>query len=338
MTAKGKMSKSVLLIGGAGYIGPVIAQELLADGHHVTVLDRLIYDNKFAIESCFANQKFRFVHGDMGNSAHLREALIGITAVVILAGLVGDPITKKYPEESRKINDISVKKCMKFLVDKDLEHIIFVSTCSNYGLIPKGVLADESYPTAPLSSYAKSKVENEQFLLSGLGNSRLSPTVLRFATAFGVAPRMRFDLTINEFTKDIALGKELLVFDPDTWRPYCHVRDFAEIVRLVLAAPRDLVTNEIFNVGSEANNYTKRQIVDLIVKYCPNAQIKYKENGTDPRNYKVNFSKIREVLDFTPRYTVEMGIREVLNYIESKDFVYSEINKEDYGNYVLDIK
>ena len=332
------MSKSVLLIGGAGYIGPIIAQELLSDGHHVTVLDRLIYDNKFAVKSCLANQKFRFLHGDMGNTTHLREALTGISDVVILAGLVGDPITKKYPEESRNINDLAVKECIKFLAEKELEHIIFVSTCSNYGLIPEGVLADESYPTAPLSSYAKSKVENEQYLLSGLGNSSFGPTVLRFATAFGVAPRMRFDLTINEFTRDIALGKELLVFDPDTWRPYCHVRDFAEIVRLVLAAPKDLVANEIFNAGSESNNYTKRQVVELILKHCPSVQIKYKENGSDPRNYKVNFSKIRDVLGFAPRYSVEMGILEVLDYMESEDFVYSEMHKKKYGNYVLDIK
>jgi nucleoside-diphosphate-sugar epimerase len=161
---------------------------------------------------------------------------------------------------------------------------------------------------------------------------------LRFATAFGVAPRMRFDLTINEFTRDIALGKELVVFDPDTWRPYCHVRDFAEIIRLVLAAPKELVANEIFNAGSESNNFTKRQVVELITKYVPSAQIEYREHGADPRNYKVNFSKIREVLAFEPRYSVEMGILEVLSYVTSEDFVFSQSNQNYYGNYVLDLK
>jgi nucleoside-diphosphate-sugar epimerase len=331
------MSKSILLIGGAGYIGPIIAEELLADGHSVTVLDRLVYDNKFAVKSCLTNEKFRFIQGDMGDTTDLTDALTGVSDVVILAGLVGDPITKKYPEESKNINDLSLKRCIKFLADKVLGHTIFVSTCSNYGLLPEGVLADESYPTTPLSLYAKSKVENEQYLLSGLGNGGFSPTVLRFATAFGVAPRMRFDLTINEFTRDIALGKELLVFDPDTWRPYCHVRDFAEIVRLVLATPKDLVANQIFNAGSEKNNFTKRQVVDSIIKHVPNAQIDYKEHGTDPRNYKVNFSKIREVLGFEPKYTVEMGILEVLAYVKSESFVFNETNKNYYGNYVLDI-
>lgn len=332
------MSRSVLLIGGAGYIGPIIAEELLADGHRVTVLDRLLYDNKFAVKSCLANERFRFIQGDMGDTSDLTDALTGISDVVILAGLVGDPITKKYPEESRIINDLSVKKCIKALADNKLDHIIFVSTCSNYGLIPDGVLADESYPTAPLSLYSKSKVENEQFLLSGLGNSGFSPTVLRFATAFGVAPRMRFDLTINEFAREIALGKELLVFDPDTWRPYCHVRDFADVVRLVLGSPKELVANEIFNAGSEINNFTKRQVVELITKHVPNAQIQYKEHGIDPRNYKVNFSKITDVLGFSPRYTVEMGILEVLAHIKSEGFAFNETNKNYYGNYVLDMK
>jgi nucleoside-diphosphate-sugar epimerase len=332
------MSKSILIIGGAGYIGPIIAEELLADGHSVTVLDRLVYDNKFSVESCLANERFRFIQGDMGDISDLTEALAGVSDVVILAGLVGDPITKKYPEESKEINDLSLKKCIKFLADKALEHTIFVSTCSNYGLLPDGVLADESYPTTPLSLYAKSKVENEQYLLSGLGSGGFSPTVLRFATAFGVAPRMRFDLTINEFTRDIALGKELLVFDPDTWRPYCHVRDFAEIIRLVLAAPKELVANEIFNAGSENNNFTKRQVVELITKYFPFAKIEYREHGTDPRNYKVNFSKIREMLAFEPRYSVEMGILEVLDYVNSESFVFNETNENYYGNYVLDLK
>ena len=332
------MSKSTLIIGGAGYIGPIIAEELLADGHSVTVLDSLVYDNEFSLKRLLTNQEFRFIQGDMGDTTDLMSALKGVSDVVILAGLVGDPITKKYPEESKKINELSLKRCIKILADKVIGHTIFVSTCSNYGLLPNGVIADESYPTSPLSLYAKSKVENEQYLLSGLGNSRFSPTVLRFATAFGVAPRMRFDLTINEFTRDIALGKELVVFDPDTWRPYCHVRDFAEIIRLVLAAPKELVANEIFNAGSESNNFTKRQVVELITKYVPSAQIEYREHGADPRNYKVNFSKIREVLAFEPRYSVEMGILEVLSYVTSEDFVFSQSNQNYYGNYVLDLK
>jgi nucleoside-diphosphate-sugar epimerase len=332
------MSRSVLLIGGAGYIGPIIAEELLSDGFQVTVLDSLIYDNKFAIDQCLTNDKFRFIQGDMGDLPVLQDALKGISHVVILAGLVGDPITRKYPTESNVINDISVKKCMEVVSRSHVEHLIFISTCSNYGLIPDGVLADETYPTTPLSLYAKSKVENEKFLLSELGECGLNTTVLRFATAFGVAPRMRFDLTINEFTRDIALGKHLLVFDPDTWRPYCHVRDFAEIVSLVLKAPRESVENETFNAGSEINNFTKRQVVDLISKHVPNSSIQFKAQGTDPRNYRVNFSKIRDVLGFNPKYTVEQGILELLYNIKSNAYDFGIPNENYFGNYTLGSK
>jgi len=332
------MSKSVLLIGGAGYIGPIIVDELLADGYQVTVFDRLIYNNKFALNSYIGNNKFRFIEGDMGDTNAISKALVGINKVVLLAGLVGDPITKKYPEFSSVINDVSVKRCIRVLAKSKTEHVIFVSTCSNYGLIPDGALADESYPTAPLSLYAKAKVENEQFLLSALGGKEFTPTILRFATAFGVAPRMRFDLTINEFVKEIALSRRLLVFDPDTWRPYCHVRDFAYIIKLVLGAPKELVKNETFNAGSDMNNFTKRQIVELIEKHVPTASIQYKEHGSDPRNYKVNFSKIRNVLGFKPRYTVEKGILEILSYIQAGNYKSDNKNKNYYGNYILDLE
>ena len=148
---------------------------------------------------------------------------------------------------------------------------------------------------------------------------------------------MRFDLTINEFVRDLALGRELLVFDPDTWRPYCHVRDFAEIIKIVLSAPSELVGNQIFNAGSEINNFTKRQVVELIKKYVPNTNIIFKENGSDPRNYKVNFSKIRDLLGFKPKFSVELGILEVLDYIKSSEYITDESNRNYSGNYTLEI-
>ena len=329
------MPQSILLIGGAGYIGPVIAEELLSDGHSVTVLDNLTYDNAFALASCASNKDFRFIQGDMNDEATVKGAATGVTDVVLLGGLVGDPITKKYPVESRLVNDVAVRNCIEILSKCNIEHLVFISTCSNYGLIPDGAFADENYPTAPLSLYAKSKVENEQFLLSGVGPKAPITTVLRFATAFGVAPRMRFDLTINEFTRDIVLGKELLVFDPDTWRPYCHVRDFAEVIRLVLGAPKAIVANQIFNSGSEANNYTKRQIIEIIQGHVPNSNVQFKDHGTDPRNYKVDFSKIRNELGFSARYTVEDGILEVIDGIKSLKFDFDSRNPNYFGNYVL---
>ena len=123
---------------------------------------------------------------------------------------------------------------------------------------------------------------------------------------------MRFDLTISEFTRDMFLGKDLLVFDADTWRPYCHIRDFAELIRRTLEAPVDNVAFDVFNAGGEQNNFTKQMIVDAILKQLPEAQVRYQEHGADPRNYRVDFSKIQERLLFEPAYAVKDGIRELI--------------------------
>src|SRR5207247_961507 len=131
---------------------------------------------------------------------------------------------------------------------------------------------DENHALAPLSLYAKHKVEMEKQLLSYKGKVGFFPTILRFATAFGLSPRMRFDLTVNEFVREMYLGKELLVFDAKTWRPYCHVRDFSRAVEFVLRAPTNKVDFEVFNVGSEANNFTKQMIVDETLKYLPDSK------------------------------------------------------------------
>ena len=330
------MAKSVLLIGGAGYIGPVIADELLAEGYKITVLDSLIYDNRFALKKISLDKNFTFIEGDMSDHIKLKQALIGVSDVVILAGLVGDPISKKYPEAAKFINDESINTCIGLLAEYDLRRVIFISTCSNYGLIPVEIMANENYPTAPVSTYAKSKVNAEKILLSYGDRNDFTPTVLRFATAFGVAPRMRFDLTINEFCREAALEQEVTVFDPDTWRPYCHVRDFAKILRLVLSAPQEIIRNEVFNAGCESNNFTKRQIVDLILKFKPNAKFKYSQSGTDPRNYKVDFSKIKAKLGFVPEFSVENGILEVLKYFNDGMYI-KNTNLNFYGNYHLDV-
>ena len=158
----------------------------------------------------------------------------GITDVVVLGGLVGDPITKKYPNESKLINDLGITEVIESLKNKSLKKVVFISTCSNYGLIEGSAKADENFELNPLSLYAKSKVRAEQYLMNQQSKVNYSATVLRFATAFGIAPRMRFDLTVNEFVKELYEKGEILVYDADTWRPYCHVNDFARLVRIVL--------------------------------------------------------------------------------------------------------
>ena len=252
----------VLLVGGAGYIGSVLSAQLLENGYSVTCLDRMIYRHYHTVWPFVSSEGYRFIQGDMGNPADLERALEDARHVVILAGLVGDPITKKYPQESEAINLQSVQALLDGLEGKNLERVIFVSTCSNYGLIPESVEATEDYELKPLSLYAKHKVEIERRLLGLKDKVDYSATVLRFATAFGLSPRMRFDLTVSEFTRELYLGRELLVFDAYTWRPYCHVKDLSAAIRRVLEAKQDRVHFEVFNVGGESNNFTKQMIVD----------------------------------------------------------------------------
>jgi nucleoside-diphosphate-sugar epimerase len=255
--------------------------------------------------------------------------------VVILAGLVGDPITKKYPEASEKVNDVGIKSCIDFFDDKAIDNLIFISTCSNYGLIKEDELADEDFELNPLSLYAKAKVGAEKYLLSKKGKVNYTATVLRFATAFGLSPRMRFDLSVSEFVRDLFFGEELLVFDEHTWRPYCHVRDFSRLIDLVLQANSDKIDFEVFNAGGNVNNNTKKMIVDTILEFLPEAKVKYTENGSDPRNYKVSFEKVKSRLGFEPEFTVQKGVEELINALGMGVFGDSLKNKSRYGNYEI---
>ena len=328
-------ARKVLIVGGAGYIGSVVTAHLLAQGYHVRSLDLLLYGNAATVFPFLGNPGYEFQYGDMGDDATLDRAFDGVTDVVLLAGLVGDPITKKYPEASAAINDRGVAKVIERAAGRGLERFVFVSTCSNYGLIPTDSKADENFPLSPLSLYAKSKVAAEGKLLGQAGKVDYTPTVLRFATAFGLSARLRFDLTVSEFTRAMFRKDDLLVFDADTWRPYCHVQDFATLIRRVLEAPRQDVAFEVFNAGGDVNNFTKQMIVDAIKAELPDAPVRYQDKGPDPRNYRVNFSKVRQRLHFEPTYTVPDGVRELIAGLGQHLFDNVEANRGFYGNYEI---
>lgn len=328
--------KRLLLIGGAGYVGSVVTDHFLARDTTVRCLDNLIYGNHAVARSFIGRMNYEFVNGDFCDHAVLENALKDVDYVVMLAGLVGDPITKKFPKESAKINDAGVLACIDSCAKADIERFLFISTCSNYGLIEGDDLADENFELKPLSLYSHSKVAAEQYILGLREHNDFCPTILRFATAFGASPRMRFDLTVSEFTRDLAMGKELLVFDADTWRPYCHVRDFARLIEIVLGVDQDKIAFEVFNAGDEINNARKQDIVDSILEFLPDSKIKYQEKGPDPRNYRVDFTKVRDQLGFSAEYTIRDGIREVVEGVQSGLFLNSVDPQNLYGNYHVD--
>jgi len=328
--------KNILLIGGGGYVGTVLSSHFLKKGYRVTVLDNFIYHNQFAILPYVSDSDYRFVYGDINDEKALSKAAQGVTDVVLLAGLVGDPITKKYPNESEIINEEGIKKCIDFFNGKSIDKFVFISTCSNYGLIKENELADENFPLSPLSLYAKAKVANEKYLITKKGIYDYTGVVLRFATAFGLSPRMRFDLSISEFVRDIFFGQELLVYDEHTWRPYCHVRDFARLLEIVINSESNKINFEIFNAGGDQNNYTKKMIVDEILYNIPNGKVKYGKQGGDPRNYRVSFNKVKSILGFKPEYSVKDGIVELIEALRIGLFTDSLTNKNLYGNFEID--
>ena len=331
--SKSQGKRLVTIFGGGGYIGPIVARRLLNSGYMVRVVDLFLYGSQNVMLGLMDAPGFEVLNGDHANPNTVKKALMGATDVVILSGLVGDPITKKYPGVHRAVNDVGISRLIDLLDGQKLQRVIFVSTCSNYGFIRENQVADENFELKPLSLYAKAKVKAEKKLLALNGKANYDVVILRFATAFGLAPRMRFDLTISQFVREMALKNKLLVYDPDTWRPYCHVQDFAAVIHNALEAPNRAIKFEVFNAGGEANNYTKRMIVETILKFIPDAPIAYQDHGPDPRNYRVDFTKIRETLNFEPTYTIEDGIQELFSALKENLFPDIEHRLNFYGNY-----
>lgn len=306
--------KRILVTGGAGYIGSGFVRTLLAEGYAVVCADKLSFGGESVLD-IWHHPGFEFVRCDITNHAAFDKVLTHLPydAVVHLAAIVGDPACRQEPELARATNWTSAKWLVDRCVELGIPRLVFASTCSNYGKMGDGSeFVTEESPLAPISLYAELKVRLERYLLEELPrNADFCPVVLRFATVYGASPRMRFDLTVNEFTKELACGRTLAVFGEQFWRPYCHVRDFARALRMALEAAPELVAYDVFNVGSSSENYTKRMIVEAIVDQIPDATVEYVRKDEDPRDYRVNCDKIRHRLGFETSMTVPEGIAEV---------------------------
>jgi nucleoside-diphosphate-sugar epimerase len=303
------MSDTVLVTGGAGYIGACVCQELLAGGHRVRVLDALVHGQARVVGE-LERAGVAFDRGDLCDADARRRALAGATAVVHLAAVVGDPACARAPALAHAVNVEGTRALIDDAEAAGVGHLVFASTCSNYGRMEDpSVPIEETGELRPVSLYAEQKVGIERLLLAGRA---LRATCLRLATVYGVAPRMRFDLTVNEFTRDLWAGRGLEVFGEQFWRPYVHVRDVARAVRAVLDAPAARVDGEVFNVGCSRENYRKLDLVRLLGERLDTAGVSYVRREEDPRDYRVSFEKIRRELDFQVRTTVPAGIEEIV--------------------------
>ncbi len=315
------MGLKALVTGGSGYIGALVVEELRAWECEVCVLDSLLHgQEEIATEQERAG--VRVIRGDIRDAAHRALALRGADAVVHLAAIVGDPACARDPAVSEEVNVRATRALAADALRAGVKRLVFASTCSNYGR-----MADPTVPIAeegelrPVSLYAEQKVAMERLIL-GSDASSTSPTCLRFATVYGTGRRMRFDLTVNEFTRELWADRELQVYGEQFWRPYIHVRDAARAVRAVLEAPVEGVAGAVFNAGRSGENYRKLDLVEEIRRQIGphRGTVSYVHREEDPRDYKVSFEKIRTELGFQTQMSVPDGIAEVIAGLEAGAF------------------
>jgi nucleoside-diphosphate-sugar epimerase len=325
--------QTVLVTGGAGYVGSGLVAVLLAEGYRVIAVDRLSFGGE-SLLPVLSHPNLTFHKCDIcdypGFDRILDEARPD--AVIHLAAIVGDPACKREPELATRVNWEASRRLIDQCAARGVCRFALASTCSNYGrMSDPGAYVDERSQLAPVSLYAELKVRLERYLLEEQPRrADFHPVALRFATVYGLSPRMRFDLTINEFAKEIALGRELVVFGEQFWRPYCHVSDFARAFLAVLRAEPERIARRVYNVGDTRENYTKQMIVEELRKVAPDARISYVKQVDDPRDYRVNCDLVKRELGFTITRTVPQGIREVFDLVRLG--VVSDPDNQRYYN------
>jgi len=309
--------KKVLVTGGAGYIGSVLIRILLDKGCHVRAVDSLKFGGE-ALYDVSQHPRFEFIKGDMRNEADVDKALQGMDHLAHLAAIVGDPACSKFSDEAREVNWTASVSLFEKAERAGIKRFVFASTCSNYGkMADPDSFVHENSELRPVSLYAELKVKFENYLLNQRRDARMCATALRFSTVYGFSPRIRFDLTVNEFTRNVCLTGEQEIWGPQFSRPYCHVDDLARAVVLAMHSPEEKVRASVFNVGDTRENYSKRMLMEEIQKQIPGAKAIYVEKTEDPRDYRVNCDKIRNDLGFTITKRVPDGIREIIKLVQS---------------------
>lgn len=311
------MGHKILVTGGAGYIGSILVQELLADGHDVTVVDDFRYDQNSLAHVC-SNERFHVVRGDVRDEELMKKLLVGADFIFPLAALVGAPLCARDPNGAKTINHEAVAMMLKHTSAS--QAVIMPTTNSAYGTSLDGSVCDENSPLNPISRYAKDKVLVEALLME-----KENAISFRLATVFGMSPRMRIDLLVNDFTYRAVKDRFVVLFESHFKRNYIHIRDVCDAFRHGLKNFEGMKGN-IFNVGLSDANLSKYELCELIQKRVPDFVFIDANVGKDPdqRNYIVSNEKI-EATGFRPRYSLDAGIKELIKG-------YAMISNAKYGN------
>lgn len=297
----------ILITGGAGYIGTTLTPLLLSKKHEVTVYDKIMHTGD-QIVPFFRHPNFNFIKGDVRDKEKLSKAMKNQDVVVHLAGIVGYPACRENPELAEAVNTGGTKNVAELLGKN--QYLVFASTGSNYGAVPDGICVEET-PLNPLSIYGKTKTDAEK-ILSTVKNC----TTYRFATAFGLSPRLRLDLLINDFTYQAVKQKYLAVYESSFMRTFIHVEDIAKAINFAIEH-QEKMKGHVYNVGGDHLNFSKKDICELLAKET-GAYVHYADIGedADKRNYVVSYKKIRD-LGFKPKISVEEGVHEMVRAFEA---------------------
>jgi len=319
---------SILITGGAGYVGSVLVKKLVSLNYDVKVIDSLVFGND-GISSLIDEGKIQFFNLDIRETEKISSIIQDVDCVVHLAAIVGEPLCKKIPDAAKQINEFATKNLINICKNNNVKRFIFASTCSNYGSSKN--MVNESSPVMPLSLYSECKVNSEKFILEK-NDENFDACILRFATAHGLSPRMRFDLLVQEFIRDAIVDKKISIFGADFWRPLVHVKDMADACISAINAQSELISGQIYNVGHDNENYTKIKLAEIIKEFITDVEIEIIESKKDPRNYKVSFEKIKNSLNFKPKFSVRDSVIEILENIESgkidpRDSEFSNMSK-----------
>lgn len=308
-----KADGTVLILGGAGYIGSCLVRKLLAEGRKVRVMDSLIYGD-YSLHDVLGDPNLEVRVGDCRKLQDLVAAVKDTETIIHLAAIVGDPACEVDRQTSREINYAATRMLIEVAKGNGNCRLIFSSSCSVYGATD--LLMDEYSNVLPISLYAQTKVDSEEALLEARSAS-FHPTILRLATVFGLSYRTRFDLIVNLLTAKAHSEGMITIFNGTQWRPFIHVQDVANGICQVLSAPIDVVSGETYNLGDSRMNFTLGQLAEKVLAEYPATRVEYVENS-DRRNYRVSFEKIRNQIGFECQWTLEDGIREIKRAFESK--------------------
>ena len=316
------VEKHILVTGGAGYIGSMLTGELLRAGYRVTVVDDLLFGGE-SLLAYLSHPCFHFVKANVWDPRAVRSAVRDDWprpgAMVHLAAIAGFPACQAVGRQvAWRYNVEATQQVYEQSVELGLKRFVYASTYSNYGLSPDGNPVTEDSLLNPQSLYAETKIASERYLL-GQASSPCAPLIFRLATLYGISPRTRFDMILNQFVLEAYIKRELLIYQRGYSRSFVHIRDAVRGILLGLEAPEADIRGQVYNLGSADGNATKDQIVTLILKRLPETVVRYKDMtfGGDMRDITVSFEKVQSKLGFHAVHSLDDGVREVLYALRS---------------------